>query len=155
MVYKRKTARISYGTDKLQEALNEVRAGELSKKKAEVMYGVPRRTLSRHLKGEVQKVGSLGRFACNLPPEFEAALVAHAVLLQQMLFGLNTVELRKLAYEIAEKKKLAHRFKNQMAGRTWMQGFLQRHPELVIRTPEPTSLGRAVGFNEPRVRQFF
>jgi len=75
------------------------------------MYGVPRRTLSRHLKGEVQKVGSLSRFACDLPPEFEAALVAHAVLLQQMLFGLNTVELRKLAYEIAEKKKLAHRFK--------------------------------------------
>jgi len=36
-----------------------------------------------------------------------------------------------------------------------MPGFLQRHPELVIQTPEPTSLGQAVGFNEPRVRQFF
>jgi len=83
-----------------------------------------------------QKVGSLGSFACDPAPEFEAALVSHAVLLLQMLFGLNTVELRKLAYEVAEKKKLTHRFKNQIAGKTWMKSFLQRHPELVIRTPE-------------------
>jgi len=35
------------------------------------------------------------------------------------------------------------------------RGFLQRHPELVIRTPETTSLGRTIGFNEPAVRKFF
>jgi len=43
--------------------------------------------------------------ACDLTLEFEVALVSHAVLLQQMMFGLNTVELRKLAEKIAEKKK--------------------------------------------------
>jgi len=155
MGYKRKTNRGSYGVDKLQEAMNKVRAGEISKKRAEFLYGVPRKTLSRHLKGEVQKVGCLGRFACDLTPEFEAALISHAVLLQQMLFGLNTVELRKLAFEIAEKKGLNHRFKKQIAGRTWMRGFLKRNPELVVRTPEATSLGRAIGFNEPVVRKFF
>jgi len=153
MVYKRKTSRGAYRVDKLQEVLNKVRAGEISKKKAERQYGVPRRTTSRHLKGEVQKVGNLGRFACDLGPEFEAALISHAVLLQQILFGLNTVELRKIAHETAEKKKLPHHFKNQIAGRTWMRGFLQRHPELVIRTPEATSVGRAIGFNEPVVRK--
>jgi len=83
MVYKRKTSRGSYGVDKLQEVLNKVRAGEISKKKAELLYGVPKRTISCHLKGKVQKVDSLGRFACNLAPEFEAALVSHALLQQQ------------------------------------------------------------------------
>jgi len=155
MVYKRKTTRGSYGIEKLQEAMQKVQAKEISKKKAEAVYGIPRRTLSRHLKGAVKKTGNLGRFSCDLGPEFEAALVRHALFLQQMLFGLNTVELRKLAYELAEKQKISHRFRNNIAGKTWLKGFLRRHPDVVIRSPEPTSLGRAVGFNKPRVDQFF
>src|SRR5678816_276342 len=96
----------------LQEAITKVQAGALSKKKAESLYGIPRRTLSRHMKGEVKKIGKLGRFECDLGPNFEQALVDHALQLQQMLFGLSTVDLRKLAFELAEKQKLHHRFKN-------------------------------------------
>jgi hypothetical protein len=97
----------------------------------------------------VKKVGSLGRFECDLGKEFEQALVTHVLQLQQMMFGLNTVELRKLAFELAEKQKVPHRFKNETAGKTWLKGFLKRHPDIAIRAPEPTSLGRAVGFNKP------
>lgn len=155
MVYHRITTRGSYGTDKLQEAMEKVTAGELSKKKAEAIYGIPRKTLTRHLTGVVKKMGNLGRFECDLGKEYEQALVTHALQLQQMMFGLNTVELRKLAFELAEKEKKPHRFKNETAGKTWLKGFLRRHPELVIRAPEPTSLGRAVGFNKPSVEKFF
>ena len=155
MVYHRKSSRGSYGVDNLQEALRQVRAGEISKRKAESVYGIPRRTLSRHMKGEVHKIGNLGRFDCDLAPEYEAALVSHALELQKMLFGLNTVELRKLAFELAEKQEINHRFKNKTAGKTWLKGFLRRHPELAIRSPEATSLGRAVGFNKPSVDKFF
>ena len=135
--------------------MQKVKGGELSKKKAESVYGIPRKTLTRHLRGVVKKVGNLGRFECDLGEEFEKALAAHALQLQQMMFGLNTVELRKLAFELAEKQKVPHRFKNETAGKTWLKGFLKRHPELAIRAPEPTSLGRAVGFNKPSVNKFF
>jgi len=63
----------------LQEAVAKVQNGELSKKKAEKIYGVPRRTLSRHIKGEVRKPGNLGRFGCIFSTEFEEAIVMHAV----------------------------------------------------------------------------
>ena len=50
------------------------------------MYGVPRKTLNRHLKGLVQVPGTLGRFKSTLGSEFENALVQHAIRVQQMLF---------------------------------------------------------------------
>lgn len=82
-------------------------------------------------------------------------MVDHALHLQKMLFGLSTVEIRKLAFDLAEKQALPHRFKNQTAGKTWLKIFLRRHPELTVRTPEPTSLGRSAGFNKANVDRFF
>lgn len=82
------------------------------------------------------------------------ALAEHVVTLQRMLFGLSTTDLRKLASEIAQYKKINHPFTNNTAGKKWLRGFLQRSPSLSIRPPEPTSLGRAIGFNEPTVQSF-
>lgn len=36
-----------------------------------------------------------------------------------------------------------------------LKGFLLRHPELTVRTPEPTSAVRAMGFNQPVVNLFY
>jgi len=77
--YCRKSTRGSYGVDKLKEALCKVQAGELSKRKAEAVYGVPRKTLSRHLSGKVAKMGNLGRYDSIFGKEVELALVDHAL----------------------------------------------------------------------------
>lgn len=155
MVYARKTSRGNYGINKLQEAIDKVQKGEISKRKAEAVYGVPRKTLSRHIDGKVKKPGNLGRFGTVLGDEFENALVQHAIKLQHMLFGLSTTDIRQLAFELAERQKIKHPFQNDKAGKTWLRGFLKRHPDLAIRSPEPTSLARAVGFNKPSVDNFF
>ena len=47
--YKKKTDRGKYGMEKLTLAMEKVRNGELSKRKAESLYGIPRKTLTRHL----------------------------------------------------------------------------------------------------------
>jgi hypothetical protein len=139
----------------LEAALADVRAGKVSKRKAENVYGVPRKTLTRHLKGMVQKPGQLGRFSIVLGDNFETVLVDHAITLQQRMFGMTTTDIRQLAFDVAESMKLAHPFKNKKAGKEWLRCFLRRHPELSIRSPEPTSICRAIGFNQPSVKRFF
>ena len=153
--YKRKSTRGSYGIDKLQRAIDEVKSGRMSKNKASAVFGVPRKTLSRHLMGRVQKPGSFGRYLPVLSAAFEEALVEHTVHLQRMLFGLSTTDIRQLAFELAERNGVKHPFHDNKAGKAWLCGFLQRHQELAIRSPEPTSLARAVGFNKPSVDKFF
>jgi len=66
----------------------------MSKRKAEAVYGVPRKTLTRHMQGLVNSPGTLGRFKTTiLSTEFKNALTEHAVHLQQMLrLGLTTAD---------------------------------------------------------------
>jgi hypothetical protein len=45
--------------------------------------------------------------------------------------------------------------KNKMAGQDWLYGFMARHPQLAVRTPEATSLARAIGFNKNEVNKFY
>ena len=89
--------------------------------------------------------------------EHENSLVEKIKVMEKMLYGLSTVDIRPLAYEYAEKLGVEHRFRheNKMAGKKWLRGFLARHPELSIRKPEGTSMARAVGFNRAQVTRFF
>ena len=43
----------------------------------------------------------------------------------------------------------------QMAGKDWLAGFLRRHQQISIRNPEPTSMSRAVAFNEANKNRFY
>ncbi|KAJ4433806.1 hypothetical protein ANN_16118 [Periplaneta americana] len=74
-----------------------------------------------------------------------------------MFYGLTRRSVMQLAYEIAEKNKLATWFNKETksAGKEWFSGFMKRHPELSLRQPEATSLARASGFNRVVVGKFF
>jgi helix-turn-helix, Psq domain len=106
MGYKRKTTRGSYGIGAIHEALQKIRAGDMSKRKAEAVYGVPRRTLTHHLNGAIEKPGCLGRFEPTFPQDLEVAVEEHVIQLQQRLFGVGTREMRTYAFDLAEKAKI-------------------------------------------------
>ena len=72
-----------------------------------------------------------------------------------MFFGLTPTDVRRLAFQYAERNKFPHNFKVGMAGKDWLRGFLTRHSDLTLRTPEATSAARARGFNKPVVMKFF
>lgn len=44
---------------------------------------------------------------------------------------------------------------NCQAGEQWLVEFRKRNPELFLRTPRPTCIGRATRFNKPVVKLFF
>lgn len=156
--YKRCSTRGSYGEDSLRHALGALRDGQSFHRVAKD-FGVPRRTLQRHFKGLVVNPGhqSLGRHRVTFSEDFEKELVAHAINLQQRFFGMTPLDMRRLAFQLAEKEKVDHQFNRskQMAGRKWLRAFILRHNELSIREPEATSLSRAVAFNKPQVKRFF
>lgn len=70
---------------------------------------------------------------------------------------LSKPEFLKLACKLAEKIKIKHRFNREkrMAGKDFYYDFMNRHPDLRLRTAESTSLQRTVGFSKDKVNIFF
>ena len=120
------------------------------------MYKIPRKTLRRHRDRKVNVPGCLGR-STDIPLNMENELVEKIQEMEKLLFRLTPQDVRRIAYEFAEKSSLEVRFDktSKMAGKDWLWGFMNRHPELSVRSPEATSLARAVGFNRPQVQKFF
>lgn len=124
------------------------------------VYGVPKATLKRRFDGtnknakdEKQVRGS----SAHLTPGLEVKLYEHILEMEACLYGVTPNDVRRLAYQIAEKNNINHRFnKNKaMAGKKWYYAFLKRYPQLSLRQPRATSLNRATAFNKPTVQDFF
>jgi len=156
--YIRKTSRASYGSTALSSALKALENGQPLKATAR-QYGIPAKTLRRHRDDKVKQPGVsvLGRHKCVFPPEYEDMLVRHILAMENAFYGLTTMDIRRLAFDLAERMNLHHPFsKNlKLAGSEWLRSFLKRHPQLSLRAPQATSISRIVGFNKPKVDRFF
>ena len=154
--YKRKTNRMNYGTEALQKSLQSLKNG-MGVRKVSRMYGVPCRTLRRHRDGLTSRPGRarLGRYETALPTDVEDSLKEHILFMENRLFGLTNLELRRLAFSVAERSGINHPFQNGLAGKDWLRGFLKRHPDISLRKPQGTSINRAVSFNKQNVEEFF
>lgn len=74
-----------------------------------------------------------------------------------MHYGLSKTDFKKLAYQLAElngKKYPKSWNTNCQAGKQWLVEFRERNLELSLRTPQPTCICRATGFNKPVVKLF-
>lgn len=160
--YKKKTKRGNWSQQSMKAAIDKVLCKELGYRKAALEYGVPQTTLERYVKkiklGEEITVGlPLGPIKSVFSQKEEQELAQYLKYMEQRLFGLTTLDLRRLAYQLAKKNNKKHNFNNEkeMAGVDWLNGFLKRHPELSIRKPEATSAARAMGFNRVAVGNFY
>ena len=92
---------------------------------------IPASTLRRHRDGKVREPGVIrvGQKVLILDARVEASDHEHVKLMEAALFGLTTMDLRRLAYSDAEKLGVWHPFshENKMAGFDWLRGFLARH----------------------------
>src|SRR6218665_998676 len=75
-------------------------------------YEIPRRTLQRQMKGTAREPGcaKLGRVRTILCEEMVTEIVHHAIDMQQRFYGLTPCDIRKLAFQLVEMKKLHHPF---------------------------------------------
>ena len=143
----------------MEAALNAVETAEMGYKKAAKEFGVPRNTLKRrHLGINKNAKGSSkipGSYTAVFSADIERELVQYILTMEGMMFGITCKEVRGLAFLMAERNNIPHPFKNGVAGKDWLQGFMSRHPELSLRQPEATSAARAHGFNRQSVNRFF
>jgi len=93
-----------------------------------------------------------------LTAEEEKALVMYAKKCSDHYYGLSINEFKELAYEFAKQRKVKYPSNwddHKMCGRDWYYGFMRRHKELTLRTPEQTSLNRVKSFSKENVQLFF
>jgi len=144
----------------MKAAVEEVRSGRLGYKAASARHGVPKSTLERRVKNKNQHavesmkvLGAKKVFA----DEVENELVQYCVRMEEMFFGLTVTDLRRLAFQLAERNGIDHPFNKEtkLAGEDWASSFLRQHPQLSVRQPEATSAARARGFNAVTVGEFF
>ena len=154
--YVRSTNRQAWSPDDLARAIDDIRQNKTSLRTAAQQFNVPYITIRRHMLATVPP-GSMGRFKAVFDPKFEEELVQYVIEMQQRFYGLSPKQLRRMAFDLAEKNNLKHNFSRVKcsAGKDWSQGFLRRHPELSLRSPEPTSIMRATGFNRVQVQKFY
>ena len=138
--YHRKAGRGAYGEDKLKEALKTIEEGT-PLIRASRNYRIPTRTLRRHRDKRVQKPGCvrLGRYENVLSDALELELRKHIIEMEHMMYGLTITDIRKLAFDLAEKMEIHHPFNkdSKMAGYNWVQSFMARQ-DLSIRQPQKT-----------------
>ena len=156
--YKRCTERCTYSHKTLTLAINAIKNG-MSKKKASYVFSVPRTTLIKQIKrmddGNIIHPPRLGRFRRVFSDDFECELVMHVVEMQSRFYGIGLLELRRIAFELAEQNGIVHPLSRvtKLAGTDWAASFLRRYPELSLRHPEPTSMSRLSGFNRVQVNR--
>lgn len=166
--YKRKTNRATeLPPDVLRRALDHYFTSEDGTKKTASMFNIARSTLRGYIT-KLKRMPEEDRSTVNLSvgyachkqvfnAEQERQLAEYLKRAADIYFGLCPRDIRQLAYNSAKFFGISMPqswINNACAGADWFTGFLKRHPDLSIRTPEATSVGRATAFNEVNVTLF-
>ena len=145
----------------MEAAVEDVRAGRMGYKAASTLHGVPKSTLERRVKNKnknaVESTKLLGAKRRVFSDDMEDELVQYCIRMEELFFGLSLFDLRRLAFQLADRNQIVHPFKSEkkVAGEDWAASFLRRHPQLSVRSPEATSAARARAFNAVTVGEFF
>ncbi|KAF9411049.1 hypothetical protein HW555_010051 [Spodoptera exigua] len=156
--YQRKAiaTRGCWSEDSLKAAINSIKNGEMSVYRAAVIYGIPRKTLERRYKTNNDKKGPMGPTSM-LGDQNEKKLADHIKTMQGTGFPLTIRDVRVIAFQFAEQLNIKHKFNKseEKAGYDWLQMFLRRHPDIVLRKSEGVSIARCQGMNRNEVSAYF
>lgn len=115
----------NYSEKNLKTAIEKVRAGELSIRKAAFLYNVLKTTLHEHFRGNRNKpVGH----PTVMSTEEEQNLLEAAEILAKNGLQLSRFDFRHLAKTYLDSSSRKTNFPLNFPTKKWLQGFLTRHP---------------------------
>ncbi|KAI4463223.1 hypothetical protein MML48_4g00004247 [Holotrichia oblita] len=144
-------------SEALENALKAVEDGSMGVNEAVRNFGIPATTLKRRKRDlNFTKQNRLGP-SSSLGDIAETKLVSHIKKLQKFGFAPTRDAVRLLAYALAEKMNIKHKFDKTSgkAGYVWLTSFLRRHPDLSVRKSERVSLARSQGMSRKVVSNYF
>ena len=159
--YKRKSDIGSTPPAQMKRAASEVVDNGRTLRAVAGAFSIPRSTLSRYVtryrSDPEARMEPAYRHSRVFTNEQEGELKEYVLRCSEMFYGLTAVQTRELAFEMAQANGVTpDKWKdNGIAGIEWLNGFLERHPELALRKPEATSLARCSAFNRHNVSAFF
>uniref|UniRef100_H2Y7T0 HTH CENPB-type domain-containing protein n=1 Tax=Ciona savignyi TaxID=51511 RepID=H2Y7T0_CIOSA len=142
----------------VQAAVNEVTCNKVSIRSAAKKYNLDRSTLQRYVKRSGGKAASVRKCSMIFSVDEENALKQYITTSSKLFYGLTKQKARKLAFEYAQfkEKDIPSSWQNnKMAGEDWLKGFRRRQGSISLRSPESTSLARAMAFNQHNVSELF
>lgn len=96
-------------------AILAVQSNTMGYKMAVKTFHVPKTTLRRRIsKNQGSKKGYLGGHRPTFSSDIESEISRHIITLETRFFGLTSMELRKLAFQIAEKYHIKHQFNREI-----------------------------------------
>ena len=141
-VYKKKGSKNKWNDEQLHEAVQKVKSHELSLRAAALSYGIPKSTLSDHVKGVSSK--RYGGCSTVLTREEEQEIVLTCQVLAEMGFPLTTGYVEVVVRDYLKNNSRSSSFgPSGVPGRSWWEGFLCRWPALVQRKPQHLARQRA------------
>ena len=151
-VYKRKGTKNKW---MLLQAVEKVKEKELTLRAAAITYGIPRSTLSEHMRGVRKKRYGGGSTILTRDEEHEIVLTCQ--ILAEMGFPLTKdyVEVVVRDYLSSQEGRSGAFGSTGLPGRSWWEGFLSRWPTLVQRKPQHLPKQRAQCATQEVVSSFF
>ncbi|XP_069703714.1 uncharacterized protein [Periplaneta americana] len=142
--------------DEMQKAIKAFREGRSQRRAAE-LYGVPHSCLQRRLRSGQDKPLKNKGGQTTFTKEQEQALVSRLLKFSACGFGMDSITVRRVAFDFAESNKIKHNFSKvkQMAGNDWLIGFRKRNPVVTLRKPEGLSLLHFKGLNRQDATDYF
>ncbi|XP_072378888.1 uncharacterized protein [Diabrotica undecimpunctata] len=154
--YTRKSNKCSWREDDLLRAVTAINDENVSVRAAIRTFSVPESTIRYRMKKNDFSKHALGPDS-QLGRDTEHKLVNHVKKLQGVGFAPTQRELRKLAYQLAEKLGKRHIFNTdkKIAGKVWLSSFMRRYLELMVRKAQGISRARTERMSREEVKNYF
>lgn len=142
----------NYTPEMLEEALDKIKSGALSQRKACAQYKIPKSTINLKLKNKHSK--PVGRPTC-LTMDEEIVFRDHLLALSDMGIPIGLQDFRDVVKRYLDNiGKIVPVFKYNSPGYEWAKLYIERHPAIKEKIAHKISRKRAQ-VNEVMVNEFF
>lgn len=148
-----------WNAENMIKAITALREKSMGLRRAVKAFKVPQTTLQRFVHSDMSPEDcvslKVGRKPV-LPDNIEKQLVEYLVEMDNRFYGLTRLDVKRMAYQLAQRNNIQHPFSSNAAGRAWFDLFIRRHKnKITIHKPIGTSFSRANGFNKEAIDKFF